>query len=699
MGGEISYRWLSGNDYEVTVVLYRDCSGIPAPLVVDIGIYSASCGDSTTAALPQITLEQLSPTCNGSSTCNGGSDFGFERITYADTITLPFPCNDWQFIYGSCCRNGIINNVVAGGELYFTSSLNNQNVPFNNSPIFSAIPVVFLNTGQSYLLNNGVFDPDGDSLVISLAPAMTGSIYSPSLSIPLTYIAPFTYIDPVTSIPPLTIDASTGAINVSPQLVEADVVVYKVDEYRNGVLVGSVERDMQIIIEAGTNQLPSLTGIIGNGTYVTSVCSGDTLQFSFIGIDPDVTDSAIITWHDFTGADGTNSNYTFITSGTNPDVGTFTFYPDSTMISPQPYYLYVTVKDNACPYYGFQTFCYVIYVNSCGQDVWPGDANSDLQVDMYDLLPIGLAYNNTGPVRPGASLLWNAQPCIDWSGSFVSGVNHKHADCNGDGIVDLADTAGVVTNYGLNHPAKHGPATQLLSATADLYLVASPDTVLANNTLDIRVCLGTAAVPIDSIYGIAFRLNFDPAPVDPASGSISFAGSWIGTAGTDMITLHQPNTVFGFADISMVRTDHLNTSGDSIIAIYSIVIVDNIAGKMGLPFWITDAYAITYSESIISLNLIGDTVTVSAATGISNPLNDLIKVYPVPAGNFLQIDAGHEIIEKLTLSDVTGRTIRSFENSELQRTRIDLTGLSEGTYFITVKTANGTLNKRIMVSK
>ena len=75
--------------------------------------------------------------------------------------------------------------------------------------------------------------------------------------------------------------------------------------------------------------------------------------------------------------------------------------------------------------------------SSCSviSDVWPGDANYDLTVNNFDVLNIGLAFNETGPVRVGATNNYVAQPATDWSSFFQSGVNKKHADCNGDDFV------------------------------------------------------------------------------------------------------------------------------------------------------------------------------------------------------------------------------------------------------------------------
>lgn len=707
MGGELSYFWISGNDYLVKLTLYRDCAGAPITNSEDIGVYSTSCQDSFLVTLPKISFEKLTPACDSNiSSCNGGSAFGYERHVFMDTVTLPLACSDWHFVYTVCCRNGMITNLVSpnGQEVYFYASLDNLNVPYNNSPVFSADPISFLNTGQSYLLNNGAYDVDGDSLVISLSNALGSGpdgINSPSTFTSLVYNAPFSFNNPVTSSPPLSLDPVTGNISVNPQISEVDIVVYKIEEYRNGNLIGTITRDVQLIIQNGTNQIPVLSGINGTSDFTVNMCYTDTLQFNINSSDLDPADSSQISWHSFTGTNATATNYSFITSGGLNDSAMFTFTPDSSDISSLPYFLYVKVKDNACPYNGYQTYCYVIYVNSCSQEVWPGDANSDLTVNLYDLLPIGLAYNNTGPVRGGASLLWVAQPSANWAGSFISGVNHKHADCNGDGIVNIADTAGISANFGLSHPAKLKPVMPGTATIADMYMISSPDTVSASQVVNINIYLGTSLIPVDSIYGIAFRINFNPAFIDPVSGTISYAGSWMGTQGSDMITFDRSFTSLGYADIAMVRNTHTNISGDSLLCVYSIVIVDNIAGKSNLSFEITDVYAITYSESQLNFNLIGDSIVVSTSTGINDQqaLEERIKLYPIPSQHQLNIDAGSLQVDQIEITDLTGRTILVLNNRQNKNISVDLTGISNGSYLVSVKTAQGIVNRRIHISR
>lgn len=53
-GADLTYRWLSGNTYEVTAAFYRDCGGINQPTTVTLEYGSANCNYSSSVNLPII---------------------------------------------------------------------------------------------------------------------------------------------------------------------------------------------------------------------------------------------------------------------------------------------------------------------------------------------------------------------------------------------------------------------------------------------------------------------------------------------------------------------------------------------------------------------------------------------------------------------------------------------------------------------
>ncbi|MEO0470179.1 MAG: S8 family serine peptidase, partial [Bacteroidota bacterium] len=98
--------------------------------------------------------------------------------------------------------------------------------------------------------------------------------------------------------------------------------------------------------------------------------------------------------------------------------------------------------------------------------IWPGDVNLDGIVSPMDFLVLGLANQQSGPSRSNAETDWAAQQGFDWSASFApahplaAGVNFKHADCDGNGLVNLAVDGSVIRkNLGFitDPPASSSP--------------------------------------------------------------------------------------------------------------------------------------------------------------------------------------------------------------------------------------------------
>ncbi|MEO5570103.1 MAG: gliding motility-associated C-terminal domain-containing protein, partial [Bacteroidia bacterium] len=138
-----------------------------------------------------------------------------------------------------------------GVGMYLSTNLDNANGLINSSPTFAQIPVTEFCVFNQFYFNQQANDPDGDLLVYSLVPAedaTTGCPYTPNN---LAYATGFTATDPVTTATGVTIDTATGLISFVPTMAgEVDVVCVRVDEWRNGVQIGRVKRDLQIHIVA-----------------------------------------------------------------------------------------------------------------------------------------------------------------------------------------------------------------------------------------------------------------------------------------------------------------------------------------------------------------------------------------------------------------------------------------------------------------
>ena len=358
-GASITYRWVTGNTFELHLTLYRDCSGIAAPNSVSVNCNSLSCGYTINLMLNRIanTGQEITRPCDSSATtCNNGSNPGIQKFEYTADITLPGHCTDWVFGYNICCRNCAIttisytpNNCAGVPGTYVEARLNNFNAPANTSPVFTNDPVYFYCIGQPVQYNLGAIDVDGDSLVYSFVNPQSSPVNN------LVFNPGYSITNPISSSPPISI-SKTGDIKLNPTAPEVGVMAIRIEEYRNGIFIGSVVQDIEMWTSNCSNNLPALTGINGTTNFQTVVCPGTPLNFTINSRDADVGQILSMTWNNgIPGATFTSSSDSFPT-------GTFSWTPTNANVRSQPYVFTVTVTDNNCPMKGFQTYSYSITV-------------------------------------------------------------------------------------------------------------------------------------------------------------------------------------------------------------------------------------------------------------------------------------------------------------------------------------------------
>ncbi|MEZ4824682.1 MAG: gliding motility-associated C-terminal domain-containing protein [Bacteroidia bacterium] len=367
MGSDLRYECISGDTYRVTLTIYRDCIGSDLTDKQNIVFRSDSCGIAPyILKADRVSLVELSPLCPSqqpSSTCNGGILPGVEEHTYQLITTLPQQCPDWTIAWQLCCRNYAITNSVVTTitRMYIEAKLDNLNVSCNNSPYFTITPVPFLCEGQPFLFNNGVVDSDGDSLVFELTDPLD---YVGGVPVPVPYFPGFSVSYPMATNPPgaFNFNPSNGQFAFQPNGLQQGIVALRVKEYRNGVLIGSTMRDIQMVVIFCTNQVPIINtptnvsgGLFNGNTF--SVCVGSTLSFNILITDPDAADTLSI-FNTITNAIP-NASMTF--SGVNPVTGTFSW--TTTLADTGNYFFSISAGDNGCPIIGKANTGYNIIVN------------------------------------------------------------------------------------------------------------------------------------------------------------------------------------------------------------------------------------------------------------------------------------------------------------------------------------------------
>lgn len=308
MGSDLSYQCLGNNQYKIILRFYRDCTGIAAPTSPTIQVIAPGCAGASTINVtlninPQVNgieVSQLCPAQLNQSGCNytGGGNPpypGVKVYEYTGTVTLPAACNNWTVRFTESARN-FSNNLVnpTGNNLSIEATINNTINPLtnqsycNNSVRFQSLPVPFFCANNFVTYNHGAVDPDGDSLVYTLINPL-GTGYTP-----MTFSANYSVNQPVITSPPgsFQFNTHTGQMNFNPAQQEIDVLAIRVDEYRNGVLVGSTIRDIQVSIINCAISTPSQNPItnVQNGNQVDSLkvqaCPNTPLAFDILCTDP-----------------------------------------------------------------------------------------------------------------------------------------------------------------------------------------------------------------------------------------------------------------------------------------------------------------------------------------------------------------------------------------------------------------------------
>ena len=189
-------------------------------------------------------------------------------------------------------------------------------------------------------------------------------------------------------------------------------------------------------------------------------------------------------------------------------------------------------------------------------NVWPGDANYDLSVNYLDLFYVGAGYGQTGPARSTPGNTWAAAPCNDWGTQSFYLLDSKHADCNGNGTIDAADTTAISLNYGLNHPFKNAIQVITVENSAALEAVAvvsSNDTVSEGQNFHLDFEIGNTGNPIDSIYAMGFTLNYPAGLFDGANTAMVYSSSVVGSN-----LLHLSKPTLQTIDMAVTKNNHQN---------------------------------------------------------------------------------------------------------------------------------------------
>jgi hypothetical protein len=333
-------------------------------------------------------------------------------------------------------------------------------------------------------------------------------------------------------------------------------------------------------------------------------------------------------------------------------------------------------------------------------NVWPGDCDYDLNANAVDLLSLGIAFGATGTIRNGATINWQAEASADWNQWFQLGANYKHSDCNGDGVVDAMDIQAIINNYGFVHPFRLIPqAPEQTASLPKISLQANTDTAGLNQTVDVDIILGTSNLPIDSIYGIAYKISYNNQFLQNTE-QMMFSSTWFAPT-TNMITLEKNFHTQGFIDASQSRIDYENVSGFGSIAKFRFHTVTSSTNSGNIPLIISDVYAIMKNKQVVSLAVDHDTVYLdNSFTGLNEVnFSDLFSLYPNPSNGTVYIENSGVKINAIRITNSLGQTVKTILPSADTQQKVVIENLLPGYYTIMVDSENGVVNTSLIVTQ
>ncbi len=376
-GADLFYTHISGNTYRVTLNVYGDCAGSAFPALSSATAQVIVFNGSTTYTTLTLTGQsptngvEVTPVCPSqinNTKCSSLTNPwpGVKKFVYAANVTLNTTSTNWRFRFTgnmgsstSAGRSTSITNIstgTSGTVMQLEATLNNTNGP-NSSPTYTTIPTPFFCINKAGSYNPGTVDINSDSLTYALVPGLIGGGT-------VTYLTGYSATAPLAvSTGSFSFNTQTGQLNFTPNLVQQSLVVNQVNEYKNGVLVGTSMREMTFVVLNNCSNNPPGGKITNNNTgkvdvsgTVINVCQSAgpvTFNINATDLDTDVINVVV---------SGLPAGATFNISNNNTIAPTGVFSWNVSSITPGSYNFFITYTDEGCPLASKQTIAYTVNV-------------------------------------------------------------------------------------------------------------------------------------------------------------------------------------------------------------------------------------------------------------------------------------------------------------------------------------------------
>jgi gliding motility-associated-like protein len=313
VGGEVTYTCAGNNLYNVAITIYEDClTGDPEAIAEDnpayFRAYDGNGNVFNTSGMLVVNTQDnnnnpyrdsakfadadniLVP-ANFSNACiNHAPNTCLRRKTFRKQYYLPPNATGYMIVYQRCCRNASIINLVNPSQIgatYFCTIPAADLATCNNSAVYKNYPPQIICINNPLYYDNSATDADGDSLSYQFCDTYIGGDQNNAKPIPnpppytdVNYVSPFSFTNPMAGNPPIQIDAVTGFITGTPNLLGRYVVTVCCLEWRNGININTVKREFQFVVtncsKAVFANFPQLSA--QPNTYIVN-CTDFTVHF------------------------------------------------------------------------------------------------------------------------------------------------------------------------------------------------------------------------------------------------------------------------------------------------------------------------------------------------------------------------------------------------------------------------------------
>lgn len=327
IGGELYYDHVAGDQFSVTLKIYRDCgfnntNGTGFDPSVEIGVFDDQGGYLFSEFFSFPGATQV-PVVLNNPCLVAPSTICVEEAQYTGIITLPSGTGGYLLAYQRCCRTPSILNLDNPGNQGLTCVVEVPDISItgpNSSPRFDLYPPIALCAAQLLNFDHSATDPDGDQLLYELAAPLDGastitpnpSPPSPPPYGPVIWAPGYAVTNMINSAPPLVVDPASGVMQLTPTLIGSFVMGVRVTESRNGQVLSRVTRDLRFDV------VNCQVGTVSAMQQQSVLCDGLTLDLVNLSIGNSY-------FWDF-GVPGVPSDTSSLASPTftYPDTGTYT---------------------------------------------------------------------------------------------------------------------------------------------------------------------------------------------------------------------------------------------------------------------------------------------------------------------------------------------------------------------------------------